>query len=127
LFFQLDDSGEAALCPGKFVLHPPLAWPAILLASMLDAPTSWRHVMLTRRNECGPRLGKLQPSAVAARWSSILTVESHIGFAGSRACGKIQASGILMSESGNPALMPARQTGDSESTLAYLGLRLSMF
>src|ERR1019366_4588299 len=38
-------------------------WPAILDASMLDPPTSCRHVILARRKECGPRPGKSQPSA----------------------------------------------------------------
>ena len=46
-----------------------LAWPAILLASMLLPPTSCRHVILARRRECGPKPGKSQPSAVAALFS----------------------------------------------------------
>jgi hypothetical protein len=31
---------------------------------------------------------------------------------------------MLMSESGNPALISARQTGDGEFTLAFVGLGL---
>src|ERR1017187_10256838 len=56
-----------------------LAWPAILLASMLLPPTSCRHVMLARRREWGPKPRKSQPSAVAALFSACRTPESHIG------------------------------------------------
>lgn len=52
-------------------------WPAILDASMLDPPTSCRHVILARRKECGPRPGKSQPSAAAAFFRDCRTPESH--------------------------------------------------
>jgi len=54
-------------------------WPAIFDASMLDPPTSCRQVMLARRKECGPRPGKSQPSATAARFRACRTPESHSG------------------------------------------------
>jgi len=36
-------------------------WPAIFEASMLDAPSSCRHVILARRKEWGPRPGSCSP------------------------------------------------------------------
>src|ERR1039458_5153208 len=54
-------------------------WPAIFDVSMLDPPTSCLHVMLARRKECGPRPGKSQPSATAARFRACRTPESHMG------------------------------------------------
>src|ERR1017187_4020547 len=46
---------------------------------MLDAPSSWRHAILARRKECGPRPGKSQPSTAAARLGACRTPESHSG------------------------------------------------
>src|ERR1035437_1243916 len=48
-----------------------LAWPAILLVSMLLPPTSCRQGILARRRECGPKPGKSQPSVAAALFCDV--------------------------------------------------------
>ena len=80
-----------------------LAWPAILLASMLLPPTSCRHVMVARRRrECGPKPGKSQPSAVAAlfsaRWEAVKRRDFGV-LAGTMARSfylRTRASGLLL-------------------------------
>lgn len=51
-----------------------LAWTAIFEASMLEPPTSCRHVMLARRSECGPKPGKSAHSDEADHDSGLMPI-----------------------------------------------------
>jgi hypothetical protein len=146
LLFQLDDfsAGKASLGLGKLVLNPTrqfllpfswttvyssvirtLAWPAIVLASMLEAAD-----LLTPRDVGAPeRIGA--ESWKIATFSRCSPVEDNSHgriphrLGGIARLRKDPSVRTLMSKLHDLALIPARQTGDCELTFAFLGFRLS--
>ena len=109
-----------------------LAWPAILLVSMLLPPTSCRHVMLARRRECGPKPGKSRPrSSLGApsaldRPRRLLERLPDAGVPSGRAEILVLREDpivrSLASEARDPLLVPLGQAAQRQRALALGGL-----